>query len=137
MPAGRPRAITPEIAEEYFRRIAEGEGESEICRDAHMPNASTFWRHRDRDEDFRTRYAQAREQQGHTYADRVVEEAFKAVDGESAQAARARIDALKWAASKRLPKVYGDKTQITGEGGGPVQFETIATGVPRADDAAG
>jgi hypothetical protein len=33
-----------------------------------------------------------------------------------------RIEARKWLASKLLPKVYGDKLQLGGEGGGPVQF---------------
>ena len=33
-----------------------------------------------------------------------------------------RIEARKWLAAKLLPKVYGDKLQVGGADGGPVQF---------------
>jgi len=33
-----------------------------------------------------------------------------------------RIEARKWLAAKLLPKVYGDKFQVGGDGGGPIQF---------------
>lgn len=43
------------------------------------------------------------------------------------QAARVAIDAKKWLAGKRHPKVYGDKVQqeVSGPGGGPVQTEDL------------
>ena len=39
-----------------------------------------------------------------------------------------RIDSRKWLLSKLAPKKYGDKTAITGDGGGPLQ---IITSIPR------
>lgn len=43
-------------------------------------------------------------------------------DQEHINRSRLRVDARKWVAAKLLPKKYGEKTQITGDGGGPVTF---------------
>jgi hypothetical protein len=50
-----------------------------------------------------------------------------AVDATDAQLGRLAMDALKWHASKLLPKVFGDKTEVavTGANGGPVQSERV------------
>ena len=72
----------------------------------------------------REQYARAREAQGDDYADRVVETALDP-DIDAAEK-RVRIDAFKWAAGKRKPKVYGDKVtaEHTGAGGGPIETVT-------------
>jgi hypothetical protein len=55
----------------------------------------------------------AREFQGHGCFDLVLEKVY---DGETPpDRLRIQIDALKWAASKLLPKKYGDKLEVTGE----------------------
>jgi hypothetical protein len=57
--------------------------------------------------EFQARYARARDEQGHAYADGVID---VSVDSSiPPDEKRVRIDALKWAAAKRQPKVYGDK----------------------------
>ena len=43
-------------------------------------------------------------------------------DNEHMQRSRLRVDTRKWLLAKVLPKVYGDKLQHTGEGGGAVTF---------------
>ena len=50
------------------------------------------------------------------------------VNREVIERTKIRIDARKWLASKLAPKIYGDKTAITGDGGGPLQ---IITSIPR------
>ncbi len=62
--------------------------------------------------ELREQYARAREAQGDIYADRVVDTAMDPTIDPAV--ARVRIDALKWAAGKRKPKVYGDKLAIGG-----------------------
>jgi len=62
--------------------------------------------------ELREQYAHAREAQGDIYADRVVDTAMDPTIDPTV--ARVRIDALKWAAGKRKPKVYGDKVAIGG-----------------------
>ena len=41
-------------------------------------------------------------------------------------AAKLRVDARKWVASKMKPKAYGDRIQHTGEGGGPIEVDVSA-----------
>ncbi len=47
------------------------------------------------------------------------------VDHDHIQRSRLRIDARKWMASKLAPKKYGDKVQMVGDGGGPIQTEDV------------
>ena len=47
------------------------------------------------------------------------------VDHEHIQRARLRVDTRKWILSKMLPKVYGDKFQVGGDGGEPLTFKFI------------
>jgi hypothetical protein len=80
------------------------------------------------DDDLAKQYAHAREAQGDIYADRVVDTAMDATIDPAV--ARVRIDALKWAAGKRKPKVYGDKvlTEHGGPGGGDIIIRAIIGG---------
>lgn len=58
-------------------------------------------------------YARARELQAETFADQVVTIADECED---ANHARVRVDARKWAASKILPKKYGERQTVEHEG---------------------
>ena len=49
------------------------------------------------------------------------DEGKKIVDHDHISRSRLRVDSRKWVASKLLPKVYGDKLQHTGDGGGPIR----------------
>jgi hypothetical protein len=64
---------------------------------------------RPRREDFRGQYARPRETQAHNLAEQAVEAAFTAPDP---QQGRLRFDALRWYASKLLPKVYGERVEV-------------------------
>jgi hypothetical protein len=146
---GRPSLYTDEIAAEICRRLADGESLNAICRDDHMPNKSTVWAWNvDDREGFSNRYARARELQAQSMADELLEIADDGsndwmarngpddpgyeLNGEHVQRSRVRIDTRKWLLSKMLPKVYGDKTQVsvTGPNGGPVQSVAVVTNDP-------
>lgn len=74
---------------------------------------------------FYAHYVRAREEQAHAYADEIVDVSRdKEVDPATA---RMRVDALKWIAGKRKPKVYGDKllNEHTGADGAALVFSTI------------
>jgi hypothetical protein len=63
---------------------------------------------------FLGQYARAREDQADSYADKITDLAEWAVtadDRTQVEGVKVAIDALKWAAGKRKPKVYGDKIQ--------------------------
>jgi hypothetical protein len=60
-------------------------------------------------------YARAREASADADADDVTDIGKRTLRGEfDPQAARVAIDALKWSAGKRKPKVYGDKVTHDG-----------------------
>jgi hypothetical protein len=74
---------------------------------------------------FYAHYVRAREEQANAYADEIVDITKEA--GIDPATARMRIDALKWIAGKRKPKVYGDKltNEHTGADGAALVFSTI------------
>lgn len=121
-----PYKWTPEIEAEICTRLAEGESLAAICRDGHMPSISVVYRRILDDETFRADYSRAREDQADTDADRIGEIASQVAQGLlDPQAARVAIDAYKWTAGKRKPKVYGDKLAIGGADDLPPIASTI------------
>lgn len=124
----RPSSYTPELADTICERIAKGEALHRLCDEQGMPSTSMVYRWLDAHEEFRDKYARAREMQADLLASQTV---LIADEAEDANLARLRVDARKWYASKLMPKKYGDK--IAQEVTGNMAF-TVVTGVPRADD---
>ena len=108
----KPRLrYTHELGAEICRRMAEGESVLEIARTPGFPTAGCIFRWgTDTDHPFSQMYARARE----LYAHKVAAEIIELADAGEARMAnvellRVRIDARKWAASKMMPKDYGDR----------------------------
>jgi hypothetical protein len=146
---GRPTSFKQSTGDEICKRLAEGESLRGICRDDHMPAASTvFGWLAGSDEKLRPfmeQYARAREAQADNLVDEILEisddgtndwmerrsEAEKGagvesgwvLNGEHVQRSRLRVDSRKWFASKVYPKKYADKIQqeISGKDGGPLK----------------
>ena len=129
---GRPSKYDPEAAEEICCRLSEGESLRAICRDEHLPPATTVrtWIVDDR-EGFSVQYARARD----AGLDAMAEETLEIVDdgrndwmerqgdnpgyqlnGEHVQRSRLRVDTRKWYLSKLAPKRYGDRLVNAYEG---------------------
>lgn len=107
---GRPSTYSQDLADEVCERIACGESLKSIAREASKPDERQFYRWLRDNETFRQQYALAREAQGDADADSVSDIGQRALSGEiDPNAARVAIDALKWSAGKRKPKVYGDR----------------------------
>ena len=111
---GRPSSFNWEIAGEICRRIAEGETLRSICQLEEMPSHTTVLRWLRENGQFRSQYAQAREDQADTLADEMLDVARSATN-QDANAKRVHIDTLKWRVAKLKPKVYGDKIEVTTE----------------------
>jgi hypothetical protein len=124
---GRPCLYTGEIADKILGRVACGESLRQICRDDDMPHEATVrnWVVYDR-EGLATRYARARELRADVWADEIVDLA-RDVRADAAHVAKAKleIDAIKWTASKLMPRRYGEHltTALTGANGGPIKTE--------------
>jgi hypothetical protein len=107
---GRPSLYSDELGERICDRLASGESLRSICRAEGMPSERAVRRWALNDPaGFGARYAAARDEQAHALLDEIIDTAR---DEKDAQLGRMRVDALKWAASKILPKVYGDRQAI-------------------------
>jgi hypothetical protein len=138
MPAGRPSSYTDEMAQVICDRIASGESLRKICESSGMPNKKTVlaWLKNENNSQFRTHYAQAREEQADFYAAEIVEisddgsnDTYTDDDGnvrtnsEVVARSRLRVDARKWYASKLAPKKYGDRMELAGDKENPVEVK--------------
>lgn len=131
---GRPTTFTQEVADKICAMLADGMTLREVCRQADMPLESTVrsWALSDQG-GFSAQYTKAREIGYHAMADELLEvadngkndwmerngqeDAGFALNGEHVQRSRLRIDTRKWLLSKALPKVYGDKLDLSGNVG--------------------
>ncbi len=106
---GRPSDYTEEEADRICAWIAEGRSLRSYCRLEHRGLDTVYRWLRDR-KDFRERYARAHDDRADSLADEIVDIADEAASGsmEEIQAARLRVDARKWVASKLKPTKWGD-----------------------------
>lgn len=137
--AGRPSKYTKALATKICTLLAEGESLRSVCAMEGMPNKSTVIRWLASNEDFCDQYARAKEQAAFLMAEDILEIADDGsndwmekldgegnavgyqLNGEHVQRSKLRVDARKWLLSKLLPKKFGEKVALTGEGGGPIQ----------------
>lgn len=135
---GRPSKRTPELEAEICERLSEGEPLAQICRDAHMPNWRTVYLWRETSPEFDAAIARARIPGFDAIAEEtlaIIDTFPMTIDGESGS----RIDSghvqwLKNRVEQRMkllakwdPKRFGDKTELTGPNGGPIQIVAAAT----------
>ena len=107
---GRPSDYTEEVGDEFCERVALGETIAKICKDEHMPAERTVYKWFRLHEAFGQNYARAKEESAHKSAELIREYSQQVLDGTlDPNAARVVIDAEKWIAGKRKPKVYGDR----------------------------
>ena len=150
MPLGRPSEYNEIIADAICDELAIGHSLLKICEADDFPSERTVYRWLEQNEDFRQKYARARELQADHYSaeiidladkDRITQKRVIKADGseeltilDQTDRTRLQIDARKWYASKLAPKKYGDKVQneISGPDGGPLQanitVEFVASG---------
>lgn len=127
---GRPSIFSDALAEEICLRLVKGETLSKICKDDHMPNFSVVmdWIKDPNKKKFSNDYAKARLAQANHFFDQLIDIADDASNDwietskglqfnkEAAMRSRLRVDTRKWYISKVLPKVYGDKVDVTTNG---------------------
>ena len=123
---GRGTLYTPELAAAVCDRIAHGESLVAIASEQGMPSYQTIIAWLKAHSDFEAMYRQAREDQADTLADEILAIADSVkdagpTDSAKVNAARLRVDARKWVASKLKPKVYGDRVEAALSGAVTVQ----------------
>ncbi len=127
---GRPSEFTQEMADRICDQIATSHASLRtVCKPEDMPATVTILRWLRDFESFRIQYARAKAEQAALGVEEMYEisddgtndfytdEKGKVkVDHENIQRSRLRVDTRKWVASKLLPKLYGDKLDITSGG---------------------
>lgn len=125
-PIGRPSDYTQELADKICSQLAEGKSVRTICLAEDMPVGSTVFKWLREHKDFSEQYARAKEESGDAdletledIGDTAIQEA-KLADPKSSsaivQAYKLKADNLKWYMSKKKPKKYGDKLDVTSDG---------------------
>ena len=109
MKLGRPSIKSEAICAEVLHRISEGQSLRKIGSDPELPDTRTLMRWLDSDEEFRQRYARAKEASADVMAEEIMEIADDLSD--DANSRRVRVDARKWIASKLKPKSYGERVE--------------------------
>lgn len=126
---GRPSTFTQETADAICARLAEGESLNSICKDEAFPPESTVRRWAlDDEQGFSANYARAREVGYLRMADEITQiadngsndtytddEGNERTNQDVIARSRLRVDTRKWLLSKMLPKVYGDKLELSGD----------------------
>lgn len=125
---GRPSSYTPELAAEICERMAKGETLRQICRDDHVPAATTVHGWVKSIEGFSEQYAHAREALIAHWADEIVEiaddgsndtitdsEGGERQNSEWISRSKLRVDTRKWLLSKLRPDKYGEKLELSGD----------------------
>lgn len=134
---GRPTVFTQKIFEVICTRLADGEPLRAICRDPGMPSYRTVYKWKEEDADLNARIARARE----AGFDALAEQCLAIADDETHDwqlskkgvvtnevaigRARLQVETRLKLLAKWSPKKYGDKVALTGDGGGPIQAETV------------
>lgn len=124
MAGGRPTTYNEETAVKIIERMCEGESLRSICSDEGMPNMSTVILWKSKHEEFSKQYETAMQSRAQHLFDEMLEIADdsskdKIVDEngnertntEVVGRSRLRVDTRKWALSKMIPKLYGDKVE--------------------------
>lgn len=140
---GRPSSYSTELIDAICKKVSEGQALLHVCEEEGFPAQTTVFRWLNEKEEFRQKYARARELQ----IERMALDALRIADdpNEDPQSRRVRVDTRKWILSKWAPKKYGDKLEVeqTGEqtiririgGERPTEFINVRTQpVPALED---
>ena len=136
---GRPTLYSEKLTDKICEEIAAGKSLVAICKQKGMPGYTAVMGWLRKYDEFRERYARAREDQAHTLADEIIEISDEPVkDAVGVARARNRMDSRKWMAAKLLPKKYGERTahEIGGPEGGPIPLAQIQITAEMTPEAA-
>jgi len=127
---GRPTDYTPEMADLICQRLMEEGTLLEACeKHSELPGTTTVYRWLAAHDDFRVKFARAREDVMEMWADEIV----RVANDQSLEPndRRVKIDTKKWLMSKIAYRRYGDKLIHSGDPENPVQVMHKAAPIER------
>lgn len=117
----------PKLVEAMLAQIAEGNPASKVCKEHNVSrNSFNEWVKR---KEWSDKYARAVDDRAYKIFEEILEiaddksedviiiDGKKYINSEFVQRSRLRIDARKWFLSKMLPRKFGEKIDITTNGG--------------------
>ena len=114
----------PKLAARFCAAIADGKSIRAVCKIEGMPSKATVFRWLREHPEFQALYEIATDERADTLIDEIVDIADSCrVDADSIRKAKLRIHARVEQAQRMKPRKYGNKMQLTGDGGGPVQHQ--------------
>lgn len=132
---GRPSKYTKMLADKICALVAASPKNSmlAISKREGMPSQSMMYRWLDQHEEFREKYARAKERQADVLVEEMISiaddaaedwevrtnrngEEYIALDKDAVQRSRLMIETRKWLAGKLKPKKYGDKLDLKVDG---------------------
>lgn len=121
---GRPTTYCEPTVREILERLCEGESLRSICRDERMPHMSTVLLWKSKHPEFSDQYETAMRARAQHLFDELLEIAddnkadtyiddngVVRTNAEVVARSRLKVDTRKWALSKMIPKMYGDKVE--------------------------
>jgi hypothetical protein len=113
---GRPTTYTQKLADDFCKRITEGQTITKACKDLGI-SLMAVYRWRDKYSDFRERYNRAKEDQATSLISQLVDEFQDNLTNENALAARTKSDLYRWIAARQNPAEFSDvkKIELRGE----------------------
>lgn len=117
-----PVRFSQSLFNEMLVEVMEGLTIREICSGPKRPAMKTFYEWVAENPELGKQYARAREISSDGFEADILFLA-RSINPDNATASKSAFEMLRWVASKRAPRRYGDKQTLehTGEGGGPVQ----------------
>jgi len=114
---GRPTGYTKTIAAKLCSEISTGMSLRKVCKKKAMPSTATVYVWFSKHPEFIEQYARAKEDSADADQDKLDEIAEGVLEGRyEPKAARVAADIIKWSASKKKPRKYGDRTTLSHEG---------------------
>lgn len=120
-PGGRPSSYSETIAARICDRLINGEPMARICADPDMPCYATVFNWENAHPEFLERSTRARIQGTHFLAD----DCIRISDDNTLEPndKRVRVDTRLRLIGKWNRTIYGERTELTGAGGGAIQIE--------------
>jgi hypothetical protein len=115
----RPSEYDFELCKEICDQLADGENIVRILRNGtDYPTWSTFRRWKNENEELRTLYVNSQQDKATALENEIDDIMLSLRDGQlDASTANVLIQTLKWKMAKFYPKVFGDQSKLTLEGG--------------------
>ncbi len=122
----RPSEYDFELCKLICDEVANGENIISVLKDSSYPSWSTFRRWKNENEELRTLYVNSQQDKGialeNEIDDVMLSLKTKEIDPASANVL---IQTLKWKMAKFYPKMFGDKTILSGDEDNPLKIEQV------------